>query len=153
MMVKVLQKLRNEDNFNLFWDDVTAKAKPFEKDKPKLLRKPGAPKKLEVFHGFVPAKPAHPDEPKGLYRKRTYEAYEHMVNCIKERFNQEDFQKHAMLFQVLLKSATKQPFSVEQEEVMKFFQSNFNAYLLKTQFKVFEENIAEITDVNFTHFV
>ena len=76
-----------------------------------------------------------------------------MVNCIKERFNQEDFQKHAMLFQVLLKSATKQPFSVELEEVMKFFQSNFDAYLLKTQFKVFEENIAKIADVNFTDFV
>ena len=58
-----------------------------------------------------------------------------------------------MLFQVLLKSATKQPFSVELEEVMKFFQSDFDAYLLKTQFKVFEENIAKIADVNFTDFV
>ena len=61
---KVLEKLRNEKNFNLFWDNVTAKAKSFEVDKPKLPRKRGAPKKLEDFFGFGPAKPSHPDEPK-----------------------------------------------------------------------------------------
>ena len=36
------------------------------------------------------------------------------------------------------------------EQVMKFYQSKFDVSLLKTQLKVFEEDIPEITDVNFT---
>ena len=39
MTVKELEKLRNESNFNIFWDNVTAKAKSFEVDKLKLPRK------------------------------------------------------------------------------------------------------------------
>ena len=33
---------------------------------------------------------------------------------------------------------------------MKFYQSGFDASLLKTELKVFEEDISEITDLNFT---
>ena len=96
MRVKVLETLGNENNFNLFWDNVTAKAESFEVDKPKLPRKRGAAKELEDFYGFGPAKPAHPNEPKDLYRKHYYEALDHVINCIKERFSQEYFQKYAM---------------------------------------------------------
>ena len=74
-------------------------------DELKLPRKQGAPKKLEDFYGFGPAKPAHPDEPKDLYCKHYYEALNYVINCIKERFSQEDFQKYTMLQEVLLKAA------------------------------------------------
>ena len=49
MRVKVLETLRNENNFNLFWDNVTVKAESFEVDEPKLPRKQGAPKHLKIF--------------------------------------------------------------------------------------------------------
>ena len=117
MTVKVWQKLRNGNNFNLFWENVTAKAKSFEVDEPKLPRKGGAQKKFKGFYGFEPTKPAHPDESKDFYLKHYYEAPNHVINCIKERFNQEDFQKYALLQEVLLKAARKQPFNVELEEV------------------------------------
>ena len=39
MTVKELEKLRNESNFNIFWDNVNAKAKSFEVDELKLPRK------------------------------------------------------------------------------------------------------------------
>ena len=105
MTVKELEKLRNESNSNIFWDNVNAKAKSFEVDKLKLPRKWGAPKKVEDFYEFGPAKPAQPDEPKDLYRKHYYEALYHFINCIKERFNQEDFRN--ILF--YKKSFWKQP--------------------------------------------
>ena len=104
-------------------------------DEPKSPRKGGAPKKLEDFDRFGPAKPVHPDEPKYLYR------------------NQEDFQKYAMLQEVLLKAARKQSSNVKLVEVMEFYKSDFDVSLLKTQLKVFEEDIPEITDVNFTDVV
>ena len=88
MTVKVLEKLRNEKNFNLIWDHVTAKAKSFEVDDLKLPRKRGAPKKLRHFHGSGPAKPGHPDKPKDLYRKHYYKVFDQVINCIKERFSQ-----------------------------------------------------------------
>ena len=151
--VRVLETLRNENNFNLFWDNVTAKAESFEVDEPKLPRKRGATKDLENFYGFGPAKPAHPDEPKDLYRKHYYEALDHVISCIKERSSQEEFQKYVMLQEVLQKGARKQSFNVELEQVMKFYQSDFDVSLLKTQLNVFEEDIPEITDLNFTDVV
>ena len=66
----MLEKLRNANNFNLFWDNVTAKAKSFEVDEPKLPRIRYAPKKFEGFYDeLAPPKPAHPDELKDLYHK------------------------------------------------------------------------------------
>ena len=82
---------------------------------------------------------------KDLYRKYYYEALDHVINCIKERFNQEDFQKYAMLQEVLLKAARRQPFNVELEEVMTFHQSDFDLSLMKTLLKLFEEDIPEIS--------
>ena len=88
-----------------------------------------------------------------IYHKHYYEALNYVTNCIKERFSQEDFQKYAMLQEVLLKAAKKQSFNVELEQVMKFYQSDFDVPLLRTQLKVFEEDIPEITDLNFTDVV
>ena len=75
----------NTDTF--YAVNVTKKAKSLEVDKPKLLRKRGGPKKLEDFYGFGPAKPAHLDESKDLYRKHHYEAFDLVINCIEERFS------------------------------------------------------------------
>jgi hypothetical protein len=125
LTVKVLEKLRSEENFNLFWENVSSKAKLLDVDNPKLPRKRGAPKRLEDFHGYGAAKPAQPDKPKDLYRKHYYEPLDHVVNCIKERFNQEDYQRYAMLQEFVLKAARKQPFDTELEEVMKFYKSDF----------------------------
>lgn len=84
-------------------------------NKPQLPRKQGASKKLKDFWEFGPAKPAHSDKPKGLYYDHYQEALDQVINCIKERFNQEEFQKYAMLQEVPLKAGRKQPFNVELE--------------------------------------
>ena len=57
MTVKVLEMLRSQENFDLFWDNVLSKSKPLNVDDPKLPRQRGAPKRLEDFHGYGPAKP------------------------------------------------------------------------------------------------
>ena len=58
-----------------------------------------------------------------------------------------------MLQEVLRKAARKKSFNVELEQKMKFYLSDFDVSLLKTQLKVFEEDIPEITDLNFTDVV
>ena len=76
-----------------------------------------------------------------------------MINCIKERFSQLGFQIYAVLQDVFLKAVRKQPFNAELEKVMKFYQSGFEVSLLKTELKVFEEDIRETADLNFTDIV
>ena len=154
LTIKVLEKLRSEENFDLFWENVSSKAKSLDMDEPKLPRKRGAPKRLEDFHGYGPAKPTQLGKPKDLYRKHYYESLDHVVNCIKERFNQEDYRKYAALQELIRKAARKQPFSTELEEVLQFYNSDFDGSLLKSQLTMFEEDFPKITsDVNFTDVV
>ena len=100
-------------------------------DEPKLPRRRVTPKRLEDFHGYGPAKPTQLDKPKDLYRKHYYEALDHVVNCIEERFNQEDYRKYATLKDLILKAARKQPFTTELEEVPQFYNSDFDGSLLE----------------------
>ena len=73
LTIKVLEKLRSEENFNLFWETINLKAKSLEVEEPKLPRKRGAPKKLEDFYGYGPAKQTQHEKPEELYRKHYYE--------------------------------------------------------------------------------
>jgi len=58
-----------------------------------------------------------------------------------------------MLQELVLKAARKQPFDTELEEVVKFYESDFDTSLLRSQLQVFEEDIPEITGVSFTDVV
>jgi len=58
-----------------------------------------------------------------------------------------------MLQELVLKAARKQPFDTELEEVVKFYESDFDTSLLRSQLKLFEEDIPEITGVSFTDVV
>ncbi|XP_057292603.1 zinc finger MYM-type protein 1-like [Hydractinia symbiolongicarpus] len=149
-----LSAVQGQDCANLTIKNVSSKAKSLDVDEPKLPRKRGTPKRLEDFHGYGPAKPIQLDKPKDLYRKHYYEALDHVVNCIKERFNQEDYRKYAAFQELILKAARKQPFSTELEEVLQFYNSDFDGSLLKSKLTMFEEDFPKInSDVNFTDVV
>ena len=153
MTVKVLEMLRSQENFDLFWDNVLSKSKPLNVDDPKLPRQRGAPKRLEDFHGYGPAKPTTYETPKDIYRKHYFEALDHVLNCIKERFDQEDYQRYATLQELLLNAARKQPYDAQFNEVIKFYKDDFDALLLKSQLKIFKEDVPEITEVNMSDIV
>ena len=119
-------------------------------EEPKLPRKRGAPKKLEDFHGYGPAKQTQHEKPEELYRKHYYEALDHIVNCIKERFNQEDFKKYATLQELLLNAAKNLSFTAELEEVTKIYENDFDASYLSSQLKMFGEDFPKTKNVNLT---
>jgi hypothetical protein len=147
--VEVLKQLRNEENYDLFWRNVSTKAKNLGTDDPLLPRKRQQPTKLTDFHGYGPTQQTHPTEPKDLYRKHYYEALDLVINCIKERFEQEDFQTYVQLQELLLKAARNEPFDNELEEVTMFY-GDFDKTLLKTQLELFGKSIPGITEINFT---
>ena len=99
MTVKVLEMLRSQENFDLFWDNVLSKSKPLNVDDPKVPRQRGAPQRLEDFHGYGPAKPTTYETQKDIYRKHYFEA-----------LDQGDYQRYATLQELLLNAARKQPY-------------------------------------------
>jgi len=151
--VSVLRNLRNEEDFKQFWKNVTTKATALKVDDPKLPRKRGVPKKLEDFQGYGPAKPAQPEEPEDLYRKHYFEALDLVINCINDRFDQEDYKTYAMTQELLLKAAKNQNYDSEFAEVTKFYHSDLDESLLKSQLKILGDDIPTITEMNFSDIV
>ena len=148
--VEVLEKLRNDDSYDMFWINANAKAEDLEVGAPNLPRKKGPPKKLTDFHGYGPAQPVHHSEPKDMYRKHYFEALDLTINCIKDRFDQEDYRHYANLQELLLKAARNEQFDSELSDVIAFYDGDFDESLLRTQLKVFGASIPTITDMNFS---
>ena len=148
--VAVMEKIRSDESFDLFWTNVTSKSKALGANEPTLPRKRKQPKKLTDYVGYGPAKAAHPVEPKELYRKHYYEAVDLAINCIKDRFDQKDFRTYAILQELLLKAARNESFEEELKEVVEFYESDFDASLLRSQLSIFSEDIPDIKDINFS---
>ena len=148
--VAVLEKIRSDESFDLFWTNVTSKSEALGANEPTLPRKRKQPKKLTDYVGYGPAKAAHPEDPKELYRKHYYEAVDLAINCIKDRFNQKDFRTYAILQELLLKAAKNEPFEEELKEVIEFYEGDFDASLLRSQLSIFAEDIPDIKDINFS---
>ena len=86
--VLTLEKIRDDESYGLFWDNVIAKAKLLGADDPKLARKRTAPKSMEDYFGYGTGEAAHPTNVKDMYRKHYFEALDLVINCVKDRFNQ-----------------------------------------------------------------
>lgn len=152
-VVAVLQKLRNDTNFQYFWQNVNSKSKSLGVDDPILPRKRAPPKKLEDFFGYGTAESDHPEKPEDLYRKHYFEALDLVINCIKERFDQEDFKLYAMLQEIILKAAKKENFDEEFNKAMEIYHEDFDLPLLKSQLELFGNDMPAVTDLNFSDVV
>ena len=101
--VNNLRNIRSEGGFNMFWDKILIHANRLDVDKPKLPRRKAPPKSLESYSGYGKGSEAVHDSPKDLYRKHYFEALDAVINCIDDRFEQEDFKIYAQMEQVLLR--------------------------------------------------
>ena len=148
--VITLERIRNEESWNLFWDAVVAKATKLGADDPKLPRRRNAPKtKMNDYFGYGEGEATHPETPQDMYRKPYYEALDLVITCIKDRFDQNDYKVYATLQDVLLKAAKKESFDAELDAGLSFYASDFDPSLLKTQLATFSADFPKITDLNF----
>ena len=66
-----------------------------------------------------------------------FEAIDTLTACLKDRFDQSDFNMYAKLEQVLLKSAKSECCEEEIEECCRFYGSDLDDNTLKTQLQIF----------------
>ena len=97
LVADMLETLRNDD---LFWAKVGRLSDQFDLE-PQLPRKRRAPKWYET--GLAEAE--FHEDPKAYYRQHYYEAFDLVINCIKERFDQPGYEVYCKLEKLLVKAA------------------------------------------------
>ena len=120
-----------------FWEEVQKKAEEVDIGEPLLLRRRKAPKQFEVEEG----EGYHATTPEQHYRAIYFEAFDIIVACIKDHFNQPGYAVYSNLEKLLVKAATGQCFDDEFEAVMKVYGSDFDSSLLKTQLCIMESRL------------
>ena len=90
---------------------------------------------------------------KNILKKYTLEAIDTLTACLKDRFDQSDFNMYAKLEQVLLKSAKSECCEEEIEECCRFYGSDLDDNTLKTQLQIFSGicKTNQLDTVSFCH--
>ena len=92
------------EKFDSFWDKVTSAAEKLEVDKPEQKRQRKVPARFEIGSG----EDTPPESPKDHYKRIYLEAVDHIVNCIRSRFEQEGYKTYSKLQKLLLTACNNQ---------------------------------------------
>jgi hypothetical protein len=136
LMVKTLESIRNEESFDGFYDVVLIKVKQYPAvAEPTLPRKRRAPARYETGN----AEPVYPPTARDHYRKVYFEAVDHLISSVKERFDQPAFKVYATLETLLLRAAKGEDISnsKEMEDLKLTFSADVNVNTLVAQLCTF----------------
>ena len=128
LVVGTLETLRNDESFDLFWAKIGRLSDQFDLE-PQLPRKRRAPKRYET--GLAEAE--FHEDPKAYYRQHYYEAFDLVINCIKERFDQPGYEVYCKLEKLLVKAAQNQDVTSEFDYVCSFYKNDLQLETLKAQ--------------------
>lgn len=117
LSVKTLQRMRDEQTFDLFWTMVQQLASKYDVGEPPLPRKRKAPRHLEVGS----SEPEYPSSPKEYYKRIYYEALDLVINCIKSRFDQPGYTMYKNLETLLVAAANGEDFEEHFKLVTEFY--------------------------------
>jgi len=98
LTVTTLQKLCSDDAYEDFWEKLDSTLETVDVSEPALPRRRKAPKRFDT--GSAPNE--YPQTPKGMYRHTFYEAFDLVINCIQDRFDQPGFYVYKNLQDILL---------------------------------------------------
>ena len=131
--VSTLESIGSDQNFNLFYEKVEKFAHDHDVDEPSLpgKRKP----RMTIENYFNTAESDQPETLEDEYRRKYFEAIDLVVSCIKNRFDQDDFEMCALCEQLLVKAANKESFTTEFEKITNFYADDFKPNALETQLK------------------
>ena len=103
--VSTLEPVRSDQNFNLFYEKVKKFAHDHDVDEPSLpgKRKP----RMTIENYFNTTESDQPETPEDEYRRKYFEAIDLVVSCIKNQFDQDDFEMCALCEQLLVKAANR----------------------------------------------
>lgn len=129
--VTTLQSLRSEDEFNLFWAKVNQFVTKHNVEAPCLPRR----RNPSIKHMLGKAPGEHPEKVEDDYRRKYYAVLDTVVSCIKERFEQPDYEIYSSLEQLLVKAAMSKSYEEEFVTVTTFYHDDIDGDLLSVQLK------------------
>ena len=127
LCIKVFQKMRSDEDFDLFWALAQQTQEQLGVNDAVLHRQRKRPRKSEDGS----ASPFYFEDPKAYYRSMYFQCLDAAITTITDRFHQRDFSIYANLEQVLLKAHNKEDYYQEFEEVTHFFHIDFDKSVLK----------------------
>ena len=146
--VETLQHIRNERDFNLFYDMVL-KRKEHLGDRvaqPKLPRKRNVPRRFQIGA----TSPEHPASAKDHHRMVYFLALDHLVNSITQRFQQKGYEMYRNLQDVIVKACNGESFVKELPVICDFYGSDLSKPDLEVQLQTlsvhFKSQIPVILD-------
>ena len=132
LCVTVLQKIRGDEEFELFWSLVLKTQRELNVRDPVLPRKRKRTSRYEDGSSDCTSF----SDPQSYYRTVYFQCLDTAITTIQDRFHQRDYAIYANLEEVLCKAYSKQDFSSELDEVCTFFSGDFNRSLLETQLQL-----------------
>ena len=144
MTVQTLKSLRSDNNYKLFWKKVTHLAEKLEVSEPTLPCRRKVPKRLDdgtAAHEYPATAEDH-------FRQIYYEAFDLIISCITDRFDQPGYQIYHKVQGLILKAAKQQDYQNDLDFIISHYGDDFDAALLKTHIEVFSSNMqSESQDV------
>ena len=131
----------------MFWERCLKEATRNGVNDPKLPRTKKAPKKIEECTGGRSAPEYHNDEV-SYYRQIYFDALDYIINSIKDRFEQPDYQIYVNLENLLLKAAYEEDFEHEFMQVVTFYKGDFNANRLRLHLQIFGNECRKLDSKN-----
>ncbi|XP_042232507.1 zinc finger MYM-type protein 1-like [Homarus americanus] len=137
LSIATLTSLQTEDKFELFWANVSAKAKENYIEEPKL------PQHTHHFEDEQ-ATPKYQDTPKRLYRAVYNDAIHLLVSCVMDRLERYDYKIYKSCEQLLLKAASGLDYTDDFCSVTSFYLSDFVEEDLQTQLSTLTHNMSHL---------
>ena len=134
-MLETMEKLRNEDSFQLLWNSTIKQHTSFDIASPQLPCKSKHPQRYE--EGSAPEFQPEP-EPEPFYRQIYFEAIDNALSTIRSRFDQPGFQMYRQLENLLLKSIDNESVEEELTAMTSFCGDYLGAAQLKVQLSLLQ---------------
>lgn len=129
---KTLMGIRNDLNFDLFWEKVNKMISDEDVNEPVLPRKRKVPTRYEDGNAL----PTFDSSPKDMYRRVYFEAVDLLVQAIQDRFNQRGYLMYCCMETLLYKTIKKKDYNDELKMVLDTYKDDLNSYNLDTQLKI-----------------
>ena len=136
MTGKTLERIRSNDAFEAFWKVTLIRREKLAIDAPVLPRQRRLPARYSEGEQ-LPQYPTNVDE---YFKQIYFNAIDSIVSTIRERFNQDGFQKYVLLENLLLHAWNKESYQKELQSVCNFYKDDLNKELLDTQSMILQTN-------------
>ena len=100
LTIRTLESIRNDENFDLFWEKLDKDKESLEVNDPIVPRKRKVPQRFEIGTSTVDSQPT---TSKNLYSQQYYKALDLITNYVRSRFKQPGYNLYKNLQELLLR--------------------------------------------------